>query len=159
VSDDKKAHPVCCWKILISDRFTTRRIIVRSEVLTAVTMKNAVSLDVAPCRSCVNRRLGGTYHLHLQGREIRERGTSVSRWLQTEPPAEDTQLVRRSLIFYPEDGGDMFLRNDGSYNIYTTPHPRKRHSSRHINCTHVVIFNTNTVNIPTSQTFRSYCNF
>jgi hypothetical protein len=30
------------------------------------------------CRSCINRRFGGTYRLHLQGRKIRERGTSVS---------------------------------------------------------------------------------
>jgi hypothetical protein len=34
---------------------------VRFEVFTAVTMKNAVFWDVAPCRSCVNRRFGGTY--------------------------------------------------------------------------------------------------
>jgi hypothetical protein len=38
------------------------------------TLKNAVFWDVAPCR--------GTYRLHLQGRKIRERGTSVNRWLQ-----------------------------------------------------------------------------
>jgi hypothetical protein len=44
-------------------------------------MKNFVFWDVALCRSCVNRRFGGTYRLHLQGRKIRERGTSVSRWL------------------------------------------------------------------------------
>jgi hypothetical protein len=31
-------------------------------------MKNAVCWDVAPCRSCVNRRFGRTYRLHLQGR-------------------------------------------------------------------------------------------
>jgi hypothetical protein len=56
---------------------------VRFEVLTAVTMKNIVFWDVAPCRSCeLNRRFGVTYRLHLQGRKIRERGTSVSRWLQ-----------------------------------------------------------------------------
>jgi hypothetical protein len=54
-------------------------------------MKNAVFWDVAPCTSCVNRRFGGTYRLHLQGRKIRERGTSLSRWL----------LVPRSLIFLP----------------------------------------------------------
>jgi hypothetical protein len=28
-------------------------------------MKNAVFWDVAPCRSCVNRRFGGTYRLHV----------------------------------------------------------------------------------------------
>jgi hypothetical protein len=38
-----------------------------------VTMKNAVFWDVALCRSCENRRFGGKYHLHLQGRKIRER--------------------------------------------------------------------------------------
>jgi hypothetical protein len=67
---------------------------VRFEVITVVTMKNAVFWDVAPCRSCVNRRFGGTYRLHLQSRKIRKRGTSVSRWLQTEPPVENIQLYK-----------------------------------------------------------------
>jgi hypothetical protein len=40
-------------------------------------MKNAVFRDVAPCSFCVNRRFGGSYRLHLQGRRICERGTSV----------------------------------------------------------------------------------
>jgi hypothetical protein len=43
------------------------------EVFTAVTMKNAVLWDVAQCSSSVNRRFGGTYRLHIQGRKIRER--------------------------------------------------------------------------------------
>jgi hypothetical protein len=43
-------------------------------------MKNALFWGVAPCRSCVNRRFGGTYRLRLQGRKIRERETNVSRW-------------------------------------------------------------------------------
>jgi hypothetical protein len=47
-------------------------------------MKNAFFWDVAPCRSCVNLLIGETYRLHLQGRKIRERGTSVSRWLTLE---------------------------------------------------------------------------
>jgi hypothetical protein len=33
-------------------------------------MKNAVFLDVAPCSSCVNRCLDGTYRHHLQGRSL-----------------------------------------------------------------------------------------
>jgi hypothetical protein len=37
------------------------------EVFTAVTMKNSVFWDVAPCRYFVNRRFGGMYRLHLQG--------------------------------------------------------------------------------------------
>jgi hypothetical protein len=68
---------------------------------------------VALCRSCVNRRFGGTYRLHLQSRKISERGTSMNRWLQSEQS---------------EDGGDIFLRNVGS--IYTASHPRRQHSSR-----------------------------
>jgi hypothetical protein len=39
---------------------------VRFEVFTAVTMNNSVFWDVTPCKSCVKRRLGGAYHLHLQ---------------------------------------------------------------------------------------------
>jgi hypothetical protein len=35
-------------------------------------------------------------------------------------------------FFYPEDGGDTFLRNVGSHKFYTAPHPRKRHSSKYI---------------------------
>jgi hypothetical protein len=72
-------------------------------------MKNAVFWDVVPCRSCVNRLFGGTYHLHLQDRKIRVRGPSVNRWLQS------------------ADEGDTFLRNVGSHEIYTAPHPRRRH--------------------------------
>jgi hypothetical protein len=78
--------------------YNTTCINVRFEVFTAVTMKNAVFWDVAPCRYCVNRRFGSKYRLHLPGRKIRERGTSVSRWLQP-------------------------------HNMYTAPHPRRRHSS------------------------------
>jgi hypothetical protein len=44
-----------------------------------VTMNSVVFLDLAPCRTCVNRRFGGMYRLHLQGRKIRERGTSLRR--------------------------------------------------------------------------------
>jgi hypothetical protein len=36
-------------------------------------------------------------------------------------------LVRGFL--YPEDGGDIFLRNAGSHKKYTAPHPRNLHSS------------------------------
>jgi hypothetical protein len=99
-------------------------------------MKNAVFWDVAPCRSCVNRRFGGTYGIHLHGKKIRERGTTVSRWLQTEPQVENTQpaatcshwFLARA-FFYPEDVADNFLRNVGSRKIYTASHPRRQHSS------------------------------
>jgi hypothetical protein len=61
-------------------------------------MKNAVFWDVAPCRPSVNRRFGGTYRLHLQGRKIRERGTSVSRWLQTAPADAGSSLADFSTL-------------------------------------------------------------
>jgi hypothetical protein len=56
------------WKV-VKERFLNIIDFVRFEVFTAVTMKNAVFWDVAPCRSCVNRRFGGTYRLRLQGRK------------------------------------------------------------------------------------------
>jgi hypothetical protein len=42
---------------------------------------------------CVNRRFGGKYRLHLQGRNIRERGTSVSRWLQSADLREHRLII------------------------------------------------------------------
>jgi hypothetical protein len=53
-------------------RMCKQKRIVGFEGFTAVTTKNAVFWDVALCKSCVNRRFGGTYHLHLQSRKIRE---------------------------------------------------------------------------------------
>jgi hypothetical protein len=41
-------------------------------------MKYVVFWEVAPCRSCVNRRFGRTFRLYFHGRKIRERGTSVA---------------------------------------------------------------------------------
>jgi hypothetical protein len=40
---------------------------IKFEVLTAVTMKNAVFWDVTPCGYCKNGRFGGTYRLHHKG--------------------------------------------------------------------------------------------
>ena len=41
----------------------------RFEVLTAVTMKKSAFWDVAPCRSGVSWRNGGTYHILHHGRK------------------------------------------------------------------------------------------
>jgi hypothetical protein len=38
--------------------------VLRFEVFTAVTRKNAVFCDVTPCGCCKDRRLGGSYRLH-----------------------------------------------------------------------------------------------
>jgi hypothetical protein len=74
---------------------------------------------------CVNRRFGGTCRLHLQGRKIRERRASVA----AESAATCSRWFLARRFFYPEDGGDTFLRNEGSHKIYTAPHPRRWHSS------------------------------
>jgi hypothetical protein len=68
---------------------------VRFEVFSAVTMKNAVFWDVVPCSSCANRYFGGTYRLHLQGRKIRERGTSVSRFNINAQSVQQAYLIMR----------------------------------------------------------------
>jgi hypothetical protein len=88
-------------------------------------IKSAIFWDVAQCRSCVNRRFGGTYRLHFQGRKIRQRETSVSRWLQTEPPVENIQRILQLLVSFIEKCAaretvklfDTELRAAGSYNI------------------------------------------
>jgi hypothetical protein len=71
-------HPHLTWFSFIAD---IRKIRYNRLVKQYWTLKNAVFWDVAPCRSCeLSRRFGGTRRLHLQGRKIRERGTSLSRW-------------------------------------------------------------------------------
>jgi hypothetical protein len=82
---------------------------VRFDDFTAVTMKNAVFWDLALYISCANRRFGGTYRLHLQGRKIHEGGTSVSR----SSAANCSRWFLARGFFYPENGGDTFLRNVG----------------------------------------------
>jgi hypothetical protein len=85
-------------------------------VFKAVTMKTAVFWDVAACRSCVNRPFGGKCRLHLQGRKIRERGASVSKWLQS---VADFSTLKMEVIRSSETS---------AHKIYTAPHPRRRHS-------------------------------
>jgi hypothetical protein len=50
------------------------------EVFTAVTMKNAVFWEVAPCGFCKNQCFGGTC-LHLQGRKNPRAKKNVGSWL------------------------------------------------------------------------------
>jgi hypothetical protein len=50
----------------------------RFEVFTAVTMKNAVFLDVTLCGSCNNRRFGGTYRLHNRVTRVGELRTTLA---------------------------------------------------------------------------------
>jgi hypothetical protein len=63
---DKTLGWVCDmgWKDCV---LTKLQYVVRFEVFTAMTMKNAICCDVKPCGSCKDRNFGGTYPLHHQG--------------------------------------------------------------------------------------------
>jgi hypothetical protein len=58
-------------------------------------MKNTVFWDVAPCSYFVNRRFGGTYRLHLQGRK-NPRAMNQSEWEAVHIP-EDSILQLTNL--------------------------------------------------------------
>jgi hypothetical protein len=98
-----------CWSKSINQILIHSRI-VRFEIFMALTMKNAVFWDVAPCRSSVNRRFEETDRLHRRGRRIRERGTSVSRWLQTAICSFETSVHTRSTWRHVLEDGILHSR-------------------------------------------------
>jgi hypothetical protein len=53
-------------KVPAGFKFQTTHNILRFEVFTAVTLKNAVFWNVTPCGLCKNRRFGETHLLHHQ---------------------------------------------------------------------------------------------
>jgi hypothetical protein len=104
-------------------------------------MKNAVFWDVAPCKSCVNRRFGRMYRLH----------PLLGWWFSLQPPAHDgssladfstlkmevicssatsvyTRSTRRHI---PEDGILHTHRRENlkSYTTYAVPQPHLRDDS------------------------------
>jgi hypothetical protein len=85
-------------------------------------MKNAVFWDVAPCRS--GSSLADFSALKMEA--IRSSETSV----HTQSAATCSRWFLARVFFYPEDGGDTFLQNVGSYKIYTAPLPRRPYSSQ-----------------------------
>jgi hypothetical protein len=60
-------HISCKTKILVMQENCLSDY-VGFEVLTVVTMKNAIFWDVVLCGFIINRRFGGMCRLHLQGR-------------------------------------------------------------------------------------------
>jgi hypothetical protein len=69
---------------------------------TTYSLKNTIFCDITPCSPLsVNRRFGGTYRLHLQGRKNKLRKLVIY--------FHAGFLL--NLFFFTEDGGDMFLRN------------------------------------------------
>jgi hypothetical protein len=84
---------------------------VRFEVFTALTMKNVV---VDATLTDVSEE----HTPHIQSRKIRERGTSISKWLLTESAFD-------VFPFFLEGGGSSttpshFLQLDGNPNCFTT---------------------------------------
>jgi hypothetical protein len=78
--------PVFHTDIYLMDNVLVKHVLAASECVDHIgeywilTMKNAVYWDVVPCTSCVSwRSIFG-------GRKTRERGTSVSKWLQISLP-------------------------------------------------------------------------
>jgi hypothetical protein len=93
----------------------------------AIIMKSKIFWDITLCSPLkVNRRFGGTYRLHLQGRNIS--------WARNQEALLATCFhvgFLLGLFFDPEDGGDVFLRNVSWLSTdYTALHPRRLYSSK-----------------------------
>jgi hypothetical protein len=87
--------------------------------LLAVTMKSTVFWAVTPCSLERDRRFGGTYRLHFQGRRVSQAWNQQLRLL----PASVIFLF--GLLFISEDGGDMFPRNVWFSPTHTALHSRR----------------------------------
>jgi hypothetical protein len=86
------------------------------EIHAAVTFDSSIFWDILPCNPVkINRRFGGKY--------------SGSKNKPSKKPAQIRQRhagLLLGLLFYPEYGSDMFLRNVGCISTdYTTSHPRR----------------------------------
>jgi hypothetical protein len=57
---------LCSYYFGASQDFKLQCYHILADEHTEIEMKNSVFWDVALYRYCVNRRFGGTYHLHLQ---------------------------------------------------------------------------------------------
>jgi hypothetical protein len=86
------------------------------EVFTAAVMKSIIFWDMTPCSPLsFNRRFGGTYRLHLQGRRNRFSKTSKRaggkqnlflrswRWKRYVPPKRRVETQRTTRRLIPED--------------------------------------------------------
>jgi hypothetical protein len=86
------------------------------EVLTAVVVNNTIFWDITPCSPLrVDRRFGGTYRLHVQGREISRARKRENRWeaekavvefktsIRSWTPLSKLFLVRRPSFILPFD--------------------------------------------------------
>jgi hypothetical protein len=101
---------------------------IKFEVLTAVTVVSMIFWVVTLCSSEKVRHFGGTCHLHFR---INEQETSRSWWRL----ASAGFLL--GLLFDPEVGSDMFLRNVELPPNYIALQPRRQFPSNSVH-----IFNT-----------------
>jgi hypothetical protein len=68
-------------------------------------MKNYIFWDITPCSPLkVNRHFGGTCHIHRLGRRVNQ--------VRNQYKAGGKQILL-SLLYNPEDEGDVFSRNAG----------------------------------------------
>jgi hypothetical protein len=91
------------------------------QVLVAVVMKSSISCDIMSCSPLkVNGSFGGTFCLLLQRRRIS----------QARNEREGGKQIVCQHIFYPENGGDFFLRNVCRFSTdCTTFYSRKYNTS------------------------------
>jgi hypothetical protein len=94
---------------------------------TAYSKKTSFSAKYFKQNTSFNRLRNVKFLYLTQNEKCNEQGT---RWPYS--AATYSCWFLASGFFYPEDGGDTFLRNVGSHKIYMVPHPRRRHSSNRI---------------------------
>jgi hypothetical protein len=75
-------------------------------------MKNVVFWDVTPCDSCRKRRFRGSIASNIRVERLSELGTMLA--------ASSNRIMLRRNNIHPDDGGDNFLRNVGSYKVHKT---------------------------------------
>jgi hypothetical protein len=93
---------------------TNKSLFVGFEVLTAVVMGSSIFCYMTPCSTLKNRRFGGIYRFHRQGRIISKVGN------------QHKAGNKQNLLFEPEDGVDMILRNGSSLSTdYATLYSRR----------------------------------
>jgi hypothetical protein len=74
-------------------------------------MESTIVRDITPCSALsANRRLAGTYRLHLQ---VKKKSSATNQRESRWPATCFHAGFLLGLFFDPADGGDMFLRNVG----------------------------------------------